>query len=88
MNMWNGQCANVVNQMPANTQKNYEHHSIQSIQHKSPPNTTKIKKEFFKIKNKMSFSTNSQQFFEFDCIFPCYNRFTKKYGYSYGSLNT
>ena len=50
MDIWNGQRASVVNQMPASTQKDDDHYSMQTTQQHSPTNTTKDKKKKFKDK--------------------------------------
>lgn len=45
MDMWIGQCASDVNEMPTSVQKDDEQHNIQDIQHNSPPSITKDEKK-------------------------------------------
>ena len=50
MDMWNGQRASVVNQMPASAQEDDDHHSMQTTQQNSPASATKDKKKKFQDK--------------------------------------
>ena len=46
--MWDGLCANVVNQISTNAQEDDEHYNIHATQHNSLPSTTKDPKKYLK----------------------------------------
>ena len=50
MNIWNEYRTSMVNEMPASTQENDDHHSMQTTQQNSPTSVSKDKKKKFQDK--------------------------------------